>query len=209
MMIPALVSVMTWFDQRRPLAVGIAICGAGMGMFLYSALVNLLLEHYELNGCFLILGAIILNGCIFGLLLRPAPQSAIANQNKISLPEKKNTFDLALFRNWKYDVFLLACFLFALGYFPVFIFVTSRVEQDLHWSHNEAAFLLTIIGMSNVGGRLMCAVLLGQACLNKLTTMAFGILVGATAVSLSFLCVDYTTMVLFSVFYGLSGGKKS
>ena len=214
MMIPALVSVTMWFDKRRPLAVGIAICGAGGGMFLYSSIVRFLLDRYDLRGCFLVLGAIILNGCVYGLLLRAPPSPPHPQHSKgggvydnNEPPPKKSSFDMAVFRNWKYDIFLLACFLFCLGFFPVFMFVTSRAVNELGWTHAEAAFLLTVISIANVCGRVLCAVSLGRSCVNNLALLAFVMLTGGVTVSLSLVCNDHVTMLVFCSFYGWTGGE--
>ncbi|OQV26120.1 putative Monocarboxylate transporter 4 [Hypsibius exemplaris] len=217
MMIPALVSVTVWFDKRRPLAVGIAICGAGTGMFLYSSIVRFLLEHYDFHGCFLILGAIVLHGCVFGLLLRPPPPrptyndtSSSANATKSDIEfetqSPQNKFDVAIFRNWKYDAFLLSCFLFSLGFFPVFMFVTSRALKELEWGEDEAAFLLTAISIANICGRLLCAISLGRSFINNIAALAFVMMLGGVTVALSMICNGYHTMMVFCAFYGLSGG---
>ena len=61
--IPAIVAVSFYFDKRRPIAIGIAVCGTGIGTFAIAPLASALLLEYSWKGTILIEGAIVLN-CI-------------------------------------------------------------------------------------------------------------------------------------------------
>lgn len=71
--VPAIVSVGYYFEKKRSLAIGIAVCGSGLGTFFISPLNRILENAYGLKGAFLIKCAFILNMCICGLLMRPVP----------------------------------------------------------------------------------------------------------------------------------------
>ncbi|XP_005112911.2 uncharacterized protein LOC101848490 [Aplysia californica] len=71
MYLPAIVSVSLYFESRRALATGIAVCGSGIGTFVLAPVTELLLLHYNWSWTLMILGAIILNGAVFGGLVRP------------------------------------------------------------------------------------------------------------------------------------------
>ena len=64
-------AVSYYFQDRRALATGIAVCGAGVGCFVFAPLGRLLLDIYHWKCAMLIVAGITLNGCVFGLLLRP------------------------------------------------------------------------------------------------------------------------------------------
>ncbi len=70
---PAIVSVGYYFDKRRSFAIGIAVCGTGVGTFLLSPINSKLTSIYGWQGAFLIKSAIILNCCLCGVLIRPVP----------------------------------------------------------------------------------------------------------------------------------------
>ena len=59
--LPAIVSVGYYFEKKRALATGIAVCGSGFGTFVFAPLAAMLLEHYDWKGANLILAGIILN----------------------------------------------------------------------------------------------------------------------------------------------------
>lgn len=52
---PIVVGVGFYFDKRRALATGIALCGSGAGTFVFAPVIYLLLETYTVSGTFLIL----------------------------------------------------------------------------------------------------------------------------------------------------------
>lgn len=74
--LPAIVSVSTYFEAKRSLATGIAVCGSGFGTFVFAPLMEHLLGSYGWRGALLIVGGIVLNCIIFGAMFRPleAPQ---------------------------------------------------------------------------------------------------------------------------------------
>jgi len=69
--LPAIVAVSFYFEKRRSLATGIAVCGSGIGTFAFAPLTNALLHEYSWKGTVLILSAILLNCILCGMVFRP------------------------------------------------------------------------------------------------------------------------------------------
>lgn len=69
--LPAVVSVGYYFSTKRALATGIAVCGSGMGAFIFAPFCQKLLEIYDWKGAMLILAGLTLNCAVFGALMRP------------------------------------------------------------------------------------------------------------------------------------------
>lgn len=69
--LPAIVCVTVYFEKYRSLATGIAVCGSGVGTFIFAPLTEMLISEYGWRGAMLIIGALILNCVIFGALFRP------------------------------------------------------------------------------------------------------------------------------------------
>lgn len=69
--LPAVVAVGYYFETKRSLATGIAVCGSGFGTFTFAPFANFLLEHFDWKNSNLILAGLILNCAIFGALMRP------------------------------------------------------------------------------------------------------------------------------------------
>uniref|UniRef100_A0A914VY92 Major facilitator superfamily (MFS) profile domain-containing protein n=1 Tax=Plectus sambesii TaxID=2011161 RepID=A0A914VY92_9BILA len=68
---PAIVIVTMYFEEKRAFATGIAVCGAGIGTFIFSPLSAWLIEEYTWRGAFLIYAGIVLNCAVCGALFRP------------------------------------------------------------------------------------------------------------------------------------------
>ncbi|XP_054165081.1 monocarboxylate transporter 14-like [Oppia nitens] len=80
--LPAIVMVGFYFEKRRAFATGIAVCGSGIGNFVFAPATQLLVEYYGWRGCVLILAGITLNCAVFGSLFRPVEHL----QNKSQKP---------------------------------------------------------------------------------------------------------------------------
>ena len=71
MYLPSIIIVGFYFDSRRALATGLAVCGSGVGMFIFAPLAEWLLARYGWRGANWVIAAIILNGVGCGALFRP------------------------------------------------------------------------------------------------------------------------------------------
>ncbi|XP_021706003.1 monocarboxylate transporter 14 isoform X4 [Aedes aegypti] len=69
--LPAVVAVGYYFETKRSLATGIAVCGSGVGTFVFAPLANMLLANFDWKNSTLILAGLILNCAIFGAMMRP------------------------------------------------------------------------------------------------------------------------------------------
>lgn len=117
-----------------------------------------------------------------------------------------SSFDLSIFRLWHYDLFLLSNFLFALGYFPLLMYVSSRAEKELAISADEANFLPMIIAIANIVGRITVTLVLASERTNKTGVLALAETVGGIVIIVSVFAQSYVTTVVFCVVYGVVGG---
>ncbi|XP_018324222.1 uncharacterized protein LOC108736335 isoform X2 [Agrilus planipennis] len=69
--LPAIVSVTTYFEKKRSLATGIAVCGAGFGTFAFAPVITLLIQEFGWRGAMLITAGIVLECAVCGALFRP------------------------------------------------------------------------------------------------------------------------------------------
>ena len=76
--IPAVVIIGFYFEKWRALATGLAMCGSGVGTFVFAPLTNYLLKTYSWRSTMLIQGFIIISCAIFGLAFRPIQPLTLA-----------------------------------------------------------------------------------------------------------------------------------
>ncbi|XP_030244994.1 monocarboxylate transporter 12 [Drosophila navojoa] len=91
--LPAIVSVTQYFEARRSLATGIAVCGSGFGTFVFAPLTELLIGSYGWRGAMLIIGGVVLNCIIFGAMFRPleAPRPKARKHKKAAIMDQNVT----------------------------------------------------------------------------------------------------------------------
>jgi MCP family monocarboxylic acid transporter-like MFS transporter 14 len=87
--LPNVIAVSYYFQDRRALATGIAVCGSGVGCFIFAPLGEYLLQTYAWKSAMLIVAGITLQGCLFSSLLRPLEPKVKPPQR----PRAKNWFD--------------------------------------------------------------------------------------------------------------------
>ncbi|KAF6032580.1 hypothetical protein EB796_009181 [Bugula neritina] len=71
MYLPAVIGVGFYFEKRRALATGIAVCGTGIGTFAMAPFASFLLTHLDWINAHYVLAGLLLQGCIFSSLMRP------------------------------------------------------------------------------------------------------------------------------------------
>ncbi|KAH9513081.1 hypothetical protein Btru_035793 [Bulinus truncatus] len=69
--ISSVVIVSFYFERRRSLATGLAVCGTGVGTITFAPLMDYLISEYGMRGLFLIMAGISLNLVVCGMLFRP------------------------------------------------------------------------------------------------------------------------------------------
>lgn len=85
--LPAVVMVGRYFQKRRALAQGLSTTGTGFGTFLMTLLLKYLCAEYGWRNAMFIQGAVSLNLCVCGALMRPL--SAGRGENTSRAREKK------------------------------------------------------------------------------------------------------------------------
>lgn len=87
--LPAIVSVTTYFEKYRSLATGIAVCGSGLGTFIFSPLTEILIKEFGWRGATLILAGIVFNCVIFGAMFRPLEAPKKKRRNKLQYTDEQ------------------------------------------------------------------------------------------------------------------------
>lgn len=93
--LPSIVSVTMYFEKRRSLATGIAVCGSGFGTVIFSPLIEKLIGLYGWQGAMLILSGIVLHCVIYGAMFRPIkPTKRTRNIEMATKDTKSNLLEL-------------------------------------------------------------------------------------------------------------------
>lgn len=92
--LPSVVAVGYYFETRRSLATGIAVCGSGVGTFSFAPLASILMNEFgSWQNANLLLAGLILNCAVFGALMRPLVYPKVGLYTSRTLPP-----DVMIFR---------------------------------------------------------------------------------------------------------------
>lgn len=91
-----------YFEKKRAFATGVAVCGSGIGGFVFAPLCVYLINEYSWKGALWIVSGIVLNGVIFSCFYRPLPKRTprkldVKDCNNSQIQENGHT-DLLLHR---------------------------------------------------------------------------------------------------------------
>ncbi|XP_078613871.1 monocarboxylate transporter 13-like [Branchiostoma floridae x Branchiostoma japonicum] len=221
---PSLAMVGKYFDKRHATANGIAISGTGVSMFVLSPLFQFLIDEYRWNGALLIYGAISLNGCVCGALLRPlhlkdadkdndgkSEDEEVADSSKtcktiIPFCQKVfETFDMTLLKSRHFLVYNLSLFGLTLGNAMIFVHLVAHA-QALGVEKTQAAFLPSILGIMEAVARPISGWLSDRLPVRKL----YFYMVGCVGLAICNIAIPhsptYAALVACMVFYGISSG---
>lgn len=87
--VASVVIVAYYFDKKRSFATGLAVCGSGIGTFIFAPLIQLLLDEYGWRGTTLILAGLFLNLVVCGALMRDLPWTS-EKQKSLAKERKRN-----------------------------------------------------------------------------------------------------------------------
>ncbi|XP_053697939.1 monocarboxylate transporter 12-like [Sabethes cyaneus] len=89
--VPSVITVGYYFEKWRALATGIALCGSGVGTFLFAPLSSMLINQFGWRGALLAQAAIILLCAIFGCMFRPIRPIEVTITKDEDTPAEKGT----------------------------------------------------------------------------------------------------------------------
>lgn len=201
-----------YFSEKRPLANGLAAAGSPVALCCLSPLGQVLQYQYGWRGGFLILGGILLNCCACGALMRPltAPKktSKVEEKETESKPKPKpKLLDFTVFKDRGFLIYTVAAAIMVLGLFVPPVFVVSYAKE-LGNEDTKSALLLTILGFIDIFARPTCGIIAGLKWVRPrcVYLFSFAMIFNGTTDIIGSLATDYSSLVVFCIFFGISYG---
>ncbi|WP_394943793.1 MFS transporter [uncultured Ilumatobacter sp.] len=192
--VPMVATVGGWFEQRRTLALGLAVAGIGFGTLVMVPIMERVIEANGWRDAYRVLAAV--SGVLLviaALGAHRSPGSAVAPRPIREIISGRRDF-------W----FLYASSLFlAAALFTPFVFMADYI--DTTGTSGSAAVLLGIIGMASIVGRLGLGALAGRISIVGLYRLS------CLGLGLSFVIwivadTNYPLLIAFAVVLGVSYG---
>ncbi|RXN03711.1 monocarboxylate transporter 4-like protein [Labeo rohita] len=209
---PSLIMLNRYFSEKRPLANGLAAAGSPVALCCLSPLGQVLQYQYGWRGGFLILGGILLNCCACGALMRPltAPKktSEVEEKETESKPKPKpKLLDFTVFKDRGFLIYTVAAAIMVLGLFVPPVFVVSYAKE-LGNEDTKSALLLTILGFIDIFARPTCGIIAGLKWVRPrcVYLFSFAMIFNGTTDIIGSLATDYSSLVVFCIFFGISYG---
>ncbi|XP_049639703.1 monocarboxylate transporter 2 [Suncus etruscus] len=226
---PALAIIGKYFYKKRPLANGIAMAGSPVFLSTLAPFSQYLLNDYGWKGSFLILGGLLLNACVAGSLMRPLGNREVPSNDKsvdgmktkgVNMKSRhskssisksvNNCLDLSLFKHRGFLIYLSGNVIMFLGFFAPILFLTLYAK-DKGIDEYSAAFLLSVFAFVDMFARPSAGLVANTKYIRPRLQYFFSFAIMFTGVChlLFPLAQNYTSMIVYAVFFGLGFGTVS
>ncbi|KAM6964470.1 monocarboxylate transporter 6 [Tautogolabrus adspersus] len=228
---PAVTILGHYFVRRRAFANAMSSTGTALGLCTLPFLGNYLHEEFGWRGSFLVLGAVLLNCCVCGAVMRPLEPPVrrgqpLMNQGPPSPeegPVRKETgwakmiwsYVVASFskhmafdqfcNNPRYCVFSIGITWMMLGFVVPLIYLVPYATAN-NMEQGRAAMLLSILGIVNIVVRPPFGIIFSMPWFKGRHIYVFAAALLVNGISNSVPCIgpSFTVLLVYVVIYGLS-----
>ncbi|KAM4745210.1 monocarboxylate transporter 13 isoform 1-T2 [Anableps anableps] len=213
--IPAISMVNHYFSRWRPIAYAIASSGECVFAIVFSPFFKWLIEMYSWQGALLIIGGLQFNLCVCGALMRPleatrrAPQtnSKESAEDGAAAPpsKKKEVFQCCLLKKPELLLYILFAIFAAAGFFIPTLFLVPFANSlgiDKYWP----AFILSVLAVADLAGRLSCGWLANMRFLRNLQLLTIVTTLLGVVLLLLPISHNYWSVLVFACLYGFLFG---
>ncbi|XP_033757480.1 monocarboxylate transporter 3-like isoform X2 [Pecten maximus] len=205
------------FEKKRSLATGFASCGAGVGVFILSPVIQLAKEEYGNQGFFFIMAGIALNMFVFGSLCFPSYLEY--NQEEINLSDTNLSVSLLslstkkvirervqVFANIPFILICLSLFSSHIGIYLMYVHLPN-FSISTGTPAFQASFLMSVTGIMNCISRFLIG-LVGNSENISNSILYFGTfaLLGLSTMLFPYYGASYTGQSIYAAFLGSYSG---
>ncbi|XP_062842707.1 monocarboxylate transporter 2-like [Trichomycterus rosablanca] len=223
---PSLTIIGKYFQARRPIANGLAMAGSPVFLSTLAPLNQFLFDRFGWRGAFFILGAMLLNCCVAGALMRPLRNDPETNGTTKPKPDSNEDeiedqsrsrrrcldsmsvfMDLSLFRHRGFIIYLVGNMLMFFGFFAPMIFLAAYAKNR-GVDEYSAASLLSVLALVDMIARPGTGLLANTARVRPRIQYLFSFAITYNGVChlLCPLASGYWGLVVYAVCYGVVYG---
>ncbi|WP_419841364.1 ferrochelatase [Candidatus Poriferisodalis sp.] len=192
--VPMVSAVGAWFERRRTAALGVAVAGIGLGQLVGAPAVEWLVGRYGWRDTYRVLSFVTAGLLLLAALAARRPPAAPAASEFPSI--------LRLVRNRRFSLLYLSMFLLSASLFIPIVYIDNYVSDS---GGTQGAWLISVIGLASVVGRLGLGALGGVLPLMRLYQISFAVM-GLSYLIWLFAGGSYIALVVYTTVMGASYG---
>ncbi|KAJ8309817.1 hypothetical protein KUTeg_011682 [Tegillarca granosa] len=199
------------FKKYVGVAIGCSMFGSGCGMLSSGPVTQYLFDTYNLQGSFLIMGGLGLNQVVFGLFMRPTSIEKHHQQERKNKRQNRrfvcaDTCQLKIFKNKSFPIILISGFLWNTPY-AIMIFHLPYLAVLQGASHENAAFLVTVLGTGSTVGRFLTGIIAGPQGVDPLLLfLGFIGILGVLSLTFILFATSQVGILIFGFLFGIYSG---
>lgn len=197
--IPSVVIVSQYFVWKRTIALGLAVSGVGLGGFIYPALIWWLVDVCTWRMVMVIVGVVVFTTVtLFGSAMRPIQPEL---QRNVDIRTEVSSW-CGFMRSQSFVVLCVNNLVYCLGLMVVYVHLGAFVKSCERFSSNHSAHVFSIIGISNLLGRVFHGVLchFPRMC-TVLVYASSSVLSGVATLAIP-LCSEFTALAVCASMFG-------
>lgn len=197
---PSLAILPLYFDRYRYFATSFATVGGALGTLVLPTLTLKLVEIYTWRGSMLIASGFMFHIIVFGTLMKSGKISKTANEKLLSI-EKELLYDPRSY------LLCLESFCFGACSYTTFSLINLMVMQN-GLSLESSALLLSIVGVSNMTGRVSASIISHNKRTNRPAFFASMSFLCTLMIFVIPFCFNFSTFAATLILFGVSYGAR-
>uniref|UniRef100_A0AAZ3SAS8 Major facilitator superfamily (MFS) profile domain-containing protein n=1 Tax=Oncorhynchus tshawytscha TaxID=74940 RepID=A0AAZ3SAS8_ONCTS len=211
---PSVTIIGKYFQVKRPLANGLAMAGSPVFLCTLAPINQFLFNQFGWRGSFFILGALLLNCCVAGSLMRPICPKPTGGQltqtngtPKRPTTDRSEFLDLSLFKHRGFLIYIVGNAVMFFGFFAPVVFLAPYALSH-GFDEYSSAFLLSIMGFVDMFARPLTGLMANTKWIRPRIQyfFSFAIIYNGLCHLLCPLASGYGGLAAYSVFFGIAFG---
>ncbi|XP_071104202.1 monocarboxylate transporter 6-like [Haliotis cracherodii] len=188
--------------KNKGMGVALVTAGSGLGSFLSPQINRLILDAYGWRGLFLLLAGVNFNICLLGFMIRCLTKPLfLTKPSKTDLKRTSKSFNVHVFKNVPYTIFLFCQLPIWLFYTGLSVFIVD-IAENRGYSLEAASLLLSALTIATVAGSLLGGILDSMLHIPALLSSSAGLFVCAPLTFAFVYFHDYGVMVALAIGHG-------
>lgn len=209
------VAIQKHFDKHRNVATSIAVCGLPIGNLISPFITNFFLDKFGWRGTLAMHSAVMLQTVAFSLVCAP-PRNQYSKNNEDNSQIQNSESTCQKFSKYLLDLFVVKDIVFI----PLIIGIMClKMSTTTYFDHlasravylgaslDSAGYMITVVCLASLIGRLVCSIILGILTVNPLIILSMVLFIQGCAVLFLPLCKSYVSVIICIALFGLMQGK--